>query len=237
MKFVTLDVESTGLSPTFHELTEISILNNETLELVSWDIKIRHPERCSKEALMITQKTAKELMSRGRYIEECIPEVDEFLKSISRDPDDIVSIAHNANFDRNQLETKWKENNKVWLANYWLDTMQMSKRFTKQILGIQKTSHALSNMIKLAGINEIPGAHASLVDVKNTFALYLHMQQRGLKNTEFIKLSSTLMNDLTGKKTITKQSKKIDDKEISNVMESLDSNDLSDSFQPDDEDD
>ena len=156
MKFITLDLESTGLSPEFHELTEIAILNNETMELVEWDIKIRHPERCSKDALMITNKTANELTKRGRYLEDCIDEIDEFIKSVSKDPDEIVCIGHNIlSFDRNWLEKQWKKHNKIWLANYYLDTLQMSKKFTKQILGIQKTSHSLDQYRLTANVETL----------------------------------------------------------------------------------
>ena len=223
MKKIIIDVETNGTRPDYHELTEISILDCETLNQITWEVKIRFPQRCSKEALMITNKTPEELMSRGRYIETILDEVDEFIKSISEDPDDIVALAHNASFDRNFMETKWKQHNRIFPVNYWLDTLQMSRRFTKTILGIQKTSHALGNMMKHAGLSELPGAHASTVDCQNLFRLYTYMKQRGLQDSEFIKLSPSLMQNLT--KTSTKKpvakKQKTDLSEITNVISSL----------------
>ncbi len=221
MKFITLDLESTGLSSEFHELTEIAILNNETMELVEWDIRIRHPERCSKEALMITNKTAAELTQRGRYLEDCIDEIDEFVKSVSQDPDEIVCVGHNIlSFDRNWLEKKWKSHNRVWLANYYLCTMQMSKKFTKQILGIPKTSHSLDNMIKLAGLKESAKKHNSISDTQQAYFLYMYFLQRGIKPTEFIKLSPSLMENLS-KPTVVKNSKRKIDFDAGEVLSSI----------------
>ena len=220
MKYILLDIESDGLSPKYHEITEIAILNCETLELCEWDIRIRHPERASKEAMMITNKTPAELARRGRYLEECADEIDEFIKSISKDPDEIVCIGHNCSFDRNFLEHCWKAMNRRWLANYWLDTKAMCKKFTKQNLGIQKTSHALTNMLKLVGIKEAPGAHMSIIDVKHTYALYMYMIQKGLRNTEFVKMSPTLMENLC-KPTIIKNSKKKIDLGVADIQSSL----------------
>ena len=220
MKYILGDIESTGLKPGWHEITEIAILDCETLELCEWDIKIRHPERCSKEAMMVTNKTPAELISRGRYIEECADEIDDFIRSVSDDPDEIVFIGHSVSYDRTMLEHAWKAMNRRWLVNYYLDTKAMAKKFTKQILGIQKTSHALTNMLALAGIKEAPGAHASIIDVKHTYALYMHMIQRGLKNSEFIKLSPALMQNLS-KPTVIKNSSKKIDLDINDIQSSI----------------
>lgn len=225
MYFALIDVESTGLSCEYQELTEISVLNCQNLEQVLWEIKIKHPERCSKEALLVTHKTAQELASRGRYIEEVIPEINDFLSNITKDPDDLCIIAHNASFDRRFVEHFWKKLDYTFPANYWLDTLSMSKRFVKQILNINtKTSFALSNMLKLAGIKEKPGAHQSLVDVQNTYCLYMYMKSRGMSNSEFIKLSPSLIENISAKKiTKTGRKTKIDDKEVSNVMMAMES--------------
>lgn len=235
MDYVVVDIESVGLKPGFHEITEIAILNVKTMELAEWDIKIRHPERCSQEALLITNKTPQQLISRGKYIEDCIDDIDAFIKAVSKDPDEIVCVGHNSSFDRRFLELCWKNLNHTWLANYWLDTMAMSKKFTRQILGIQKTSHALSNMVKLAEIQETPGAHDSITDVINTFKLYNFFIQRGMKNSEFIHLSPALMENLVLKPTKTVKKQKINDADIKDVFGSMD-NSIIDTDEEDNDD-
>lgn len=220
MERICLDIETNGLAD-FHEITEISILNCSSMEQVTWDIKIKYPQRSSKDALLITGKTAQELATRGRYIEQVIPEINEFIQSISKDPDDIIAIGHNVSFDRRFLENKWKANNSKFPVNYYLCTMEMSKRFSRNILNIKnKMSFSLSNMLKIASIKEIPGQHQSTIDVQNCYRLYMYMKSRGMPDTEFIKLSPSLMQNLV--KTA-KPNKKIKlDDEIENVLSSAD---------------
>ena len=88
---------------------------------------------------------------------------------------------------------------------------------------MQKTSHALGSMMKHAGLSELPGAHASTVDCQNLYRLYTYMKQRGLQDSEFIKLSPSLMQNLTktaAKKPVMKK-QKTDLSEITNVISSL----------------
>ncbi len=223
MKYVVLDIETTGFSVEKQEITEISILRCEDLVQCTWDVLIKHPERASPEALEVTHKTIGELMSRGRHLEDIMDEIDEFMKDISNDPDEIVCIGHYVRFDRNFLETKWKEFGKTWKANYWLDTWEMSKKYVKNVVKIkEKTPFDLKNMLKLASIKELPGAHSSTVDVQNTYKLYMHMLKRGMSNSEFIKMSPTLLESASKPTKQAKTKKKeLDFAELSNIADSL----------------
>lgn len=214
MEYIVCDIETTGLNPAYHEISEISILKCSDMTLMSWDIKIEYPRRADETAMFITGQNPYHLASRGRYLKECVDEVDEFMRGISHDPDEIACIGHNNSFDRNWLEKKWAALDRKWLCNYWIDTLAMSKKFTKQMLGIKKTSHALTNVLKVAGLKEIPGAHKSIIDVQNTYRLYSLFLQRGMKTTEFIKLSPTLLNNIvkkTNKKDVINMNDVFDD--------------------------
>jgi len=226
MKYVVLDIETTGFSPQKQEITEVSILRCEDLVQCTWDVLIKHPENADPGALEVTKTSIEELMSRGRHIEDITDEIDDFIKEVSSDPDEIVCIGHYVRFDRSFLEHNWELSNKIWKANYWLDTYEMSKKYVKNIAKIEeKTSCSLTNMLKLASIRELPGAHSSTVDVQNTYKLYMHMLKRGMTNSEYIKLSPTLLTGITktAKPTKTRKTKKkeLDFNELSNIADSL----------------
>lgn len=199
MQKVVLDIETVGLKCGFHEITEVSILDCQTLEQKTWFIKVQHPERASKEALMITNKNIKELCTRGDLIQDVIPQIEEFLVKISEnDPDNLCCIGHNVSFDRRFLEDAFNVAGKKFPANYWLCTMDMSKKFSKNILKIaEKMSFALSNMCKLASITTPNDMHTSAADVQVTYKLYMYMKTRGMSDSLFIKLSPALLSSVS----------------------------------------
>ena len=194
MKYFVIDTETNGLKCGFHELTEISILDCQTLEQITWMIRIRNPERSNKVAMQITNKTPNELASWGRYIESVLDEINNFLIGNVDEVDEICMIAHSASFDRRFMEHSFQTNNKTFVAQYWLDTVPFAKKFAKQYLGLKKTSVALERILVTADIKNVElGAHSSEVDVRNTFRLWKYMVARGMSNTEFIKMSPTLL--------------------------------------------
>jgi len=227
MKKIVADIETTGLAD-YHEITEISILDCETLEQITWMVKIKHPEKASKEALFITKKTIPELLSRGRYIEEIIPEVNEFINSISsNDPDDIVVIGWNISFDRSRLENAWKNAGFMFPANYYLCAMEMSKKYVRNVLNKkEKMSFKLSNIMKFASINVDGENHDSQTDTQSTYKMYMFLKSRGMTDSEFIRLSPTLMKDLSAPTgNLKKTGKKID-------LEIKDLGDISKNYAP-----
>ncbi len=208
MKYFVIDTETVGIKCGFHEITEISILNCETLEQVVWMVKIKHPERADKRALMVTNKTLNELLSRGRYIEDVLDEINSFLQEGSKEVDEICMIAHNASFDRRFIEDAFTSNDKTFIGQYWLCTVAMAKKFNKTILKLTKASASLEKMLISGNVKNVElNAHSAEVDVRNTFKLWKVMTARGMSNTEFIKLSPALM-PFVQKKPIKKRGKK-----------------------------
>lgn len=238
MEYYLVDTETTGLKNGFHELTEISIIRCKDREQRVWLIKIKHPEHASKEALHITGKTIEELLSRGRYIEDVLDEVDNFIKEDKEEPDGRVMIAHNAPFDRRFLEGIWEQHNRTWLANYWLDTKEMGRKFIKTIPNPTnaKISLSLDNLLKVANIKNVEsGAHSAEVDARNTYRLWDRFKTAGISNTEFTKLSPTIMNSIGIKKTSNIKPPKANNFDLNDIgdvssEEDLDTSDDSTSF-------
>jgi len=194
MKYMVIDIETTGIKCGFHEITEISILNCETLDQRVWFVKIKYPERASDDALRLTNKTRRELVSRGRFIEDILDEINEFVEEAGDELEEAVMIGHNCSFDRRFMEHAFETNNKKFKAQYWLDTVSMARKLAKNVLKIGKTSFALDRILVTAGVKNIEsGAHSSEVDVRNTFRLWKYMSQRGISNAEHIKMYPALM--------------------------------------------
>jgi len=221
MEYYLVDTETTGLKNGFHELTEISIIRCKDRAQRVWMIKIKHPERASKEALHITGKTTEELLSRGRYVDEILDEVDDFLNEDKEEPDGRVMIAHNAAFDRRFLEGEWEKHQRIWKANYWLDTKEMGRKFVKTISNPTnaKISLSLENLLKVASIKGVEvGAHSAEVDARNTYRLWDKLTKtNGLSNVEFTKLSPTIMNGLGIVKTADKKPKLKKDFDLNDI--------------------
>jgi len=222
MKFYVLDIETSGLRPGFHEITEISILRCEDLVQKVWLLNIRYPQRFSKEALMVTGQNVMEITKRPSYLPDVIADINAFLEEDKEDADGRVIIAHNGSFDRNQIEHNWKISKSFFPANYWLDTKEVARKFIKKQLKLPgRQSVALGKLLELFKIKNVePNAHSAEVDVRNTFRLWKYLEARGMSNIEFTKISPTLL-----KNDMIKLSKKVNNYEIDEVLDDLNEED------------
>jgi len=194
MKKFVLDSETSGLKPGFHEITELSILRCEDMVQKVWLLNINHPERFSKQAIMVTGQNLHEISKRKRFLKDSIKEINEFLEEDGETPDDRVIIAHNGSFDRAQIECVW--GSKAFPANYWLDTCAMARKYIKtKLKPIKKQSAALDRLLILFKINAELGAHSAEVDVRNTFRVWKYLENRGMSNVEFTKLSPKIIKE------------------------------------------
>lgn len=222
MKYWVIDTESLGVQVDKHDLTEISIIRCEDLVQKNWYLKPKRPENADPFALTLTNKTIPELMSRNIYLEDVIDEIDEFLKGDDDDPDDNVMIAHNASFDRRMVEHNWKILDRKFPANYWLDTVNIAKKYARSILKIDgRMSFSQANMIELLDLKsfEKEGVHSAAVDARNLYRMWNHMTKQGkISNTEFIKISP----DLDQNKIVKKSKKsKVSYDEATDILEDM----------------
>ena len=237
MYFYVCDIETTGLQCGHNEITEVSVLDCQSMEQVTWMIKIKYPERFSKQALYITKKTNEELMSRGRYIEDVLDEINDFILKDDIEIDDICIIGHNVvNFDRKFLEYYFSLHGKSFPARYYLDTLVVAKRYTKTVLGLQKTSHALNELMVTANVRavETENLHSSSVDVRNNYRLWKKMVAGGMNNSEFIKMSPAYLAEVATPAPLKKKGKKSKAEEFS--LEDIMEEQTDQPFEEDDDD-
>lgn len=201
MEYYVIDVETTGVSATKHELTEISIIRCKDLVQKNWYIKIKHPENCERRALEITNKTVRELLTRGKYIEEIIPMVNKFLEEDGARPEERVMIAHNAPFDQRFVEEKWKEQGLVFPAQMWSCTLSMSRKYNKAH-GLSKEAKLNDMIVKLGIKGETVGQHGAGVDTRNTYRLRNYFLKNGIVEVEFIKASKNYVKKIKEESSI-----------------------------------
>jgi len=186
MEYYILDTETTGLKPGYHEFTEISIIRCKDLVQKTWNVKIKYPDRCEKRALEVTNKTVKQLLNKGKYIEEVILLFNKFLEEDGVTPDQRVCVAHNSPFDSRFLIHVWKEHDYEFPIVFWECTLSMSKYFNKKNK-LDKIAK-LDDMLKKLNIKgEIENTHSSGVDCRNTFRLRNYLIKNGVEELQFIK--------------------------------------------------
>lgn len=98
--FCVVDIETTGLSTEFHEITEIAAMRvNERFEVVDqMSSLVRISSRVPWHITNLTGITDGMLRSHGRELPEVVEEVHRFLGSE-------LKFAHNASFDRRFMNT------------------------------------------------------------------------------------------------------------------------------------
>ena len=190
LEYYVIDVETTGLKSSYHEMTEVSIIRYKDRVQLWRKLKCNYPERASFDALAITKKTIQDLKNGhdpGLVVEEC----EKFFAEDGLSPAHRCIIAHNASFDRKFLHALWSNYGKVFPANLWLDTMTLSREYAKQ-LGIEKPRVNLHAACDMAGIKKISEAHNAKVDSRNTY--FLHKDLVDVKKIDYLPFIKTAIH-------------------------------------------
>ncbi len=211
--FVVVDIETTGFSPQYDKIIEISAIrykNNQFIakfsELIEIDTKL--PPFIT-EFTGITDK----MLEGQKNIQTVIKEFDNFLE-------DSIILAHNANFDVNFLYDNYMRYLEKPLKNDFLDTMRLAKKLIKDV-----GSYKLGVLANYFGVEYI-GAHRALRDVEITFEIYNKLREYANKyyDIKMQEIEKTLIldKDFKNSKVAVKTSlKHIDYKIIKNILNRL----------------
>lgn len=193
LKYYIIDTETTGLSATYHEMIEISIIRAADRHQITKFIKAEFPQRASPEALKITNKSIKDL-SRGESKISAVEAIESFLLEDGASPEHRVFVAHNAPFDRRFCHALWSSVNKTFPANSWLDT----KTLVKSVLIKQGNSKpkdlTLKGSIEQIGAKAYEGEHNALVDSRNCYVLWKKAMDSNINYLPHIKRSPHILN-------------------------------------------
>jgi DNA polymerase III epsilon subunit-like protein len=189
INFFSIDLETTGLNKKIHEVNEISIIRCSNRVQLTVFIKCEHPESASYDALVKTNKTIEDL-SIGISKEEAIAKVDKFLNEDGLTPAHRCFIAHNAKFDRKFLHSLYEQVNKQCPVNLWLCTLELMRKYTKDI-GL-KSKINLEASCDIVGIKKFSGGHASKIDSRNAYLLWKDLVE--IKKIDYLPFIKTIMH-------------------------------------------
>ena len=156
-KFVAIDVETTGLSPLYNELIEISAIKYEgAKKLDTFSTLIKPKKEVSRTITNLTGITNK-MLEDAPTIEKVMPELIEFIG-------DNPIVAHNANFDYSFLQNN---SNKSFTNNKVIDTVAISRKMIPNL-----PNHKLNTVARYIGIQE-EGYHRAEFDCECCAKIYM----------------------------------------------------------------
>lgn len=155
--FIAIDTETTGLSPIYNELIEVSAIKyrgNKKIETFSTLIKPK--QEIPFNITRITGIT-NEMVEDAPEIEEVMPNLIEFIG-------DNTIVAHNASFDMGFLQNN---SNHSFENNPVVDTVKLSRRMHPEL-----PNHKLGTVAKYIGIKE-DGFHRAEFDCECCAQIYM----------------------------------------------------------------
>lgn len=160
--YTVLDLETTGLDPTYDEIIEIAAIKYQYGEKVSEFNTLIKPENEIDEYISQLTGITNEMVKDAPEIKKVLPDLMKFLG-------DSVIVAHNANFDINFLYDNYKLCFNECFKNDFIDSMRISRRLFKDI------RHRLIDLTKEFGIS-FEVQHRAMADCEATHKVYEYMK-------------------------------------------------------------
>lgn len=168
--YIVLDLETTGLSPKYDEIIEISALKIANDEIVSEFSTLINPNYEIDEFITeLTGITNKMLLDAPKF-DSIANELIEFLQNET-------IVGHNVNFDINFLYDNLLELNHT-LTNDFIDTLRISRKLNPNM-----KHHRLCDLIELYNI-DVDRQHRALDDCKSTYLIYNKLKEIALDQCE-----------------------------------------------------
>lgn len=211
-EYIVIDIETTGLDPSYDEIIEIAALKISNDEIISSFSSLCKPTpyTSSDDGVttlcyvdeFITKLTGitNEMLSEAPITEIVIKDFIEFIG-------DSILIGHNVNFDVNFLYDSVKQYYNLDFSNNFIDTMRIARKLLPEL-----KHHRLIDLIKHYGISST-SSHRAMPDVENTYTLFQKLKSGVMDKYETVQEFSALF---------LKNYKAIDIKSIKPTTESFD---------------
>lgn len=158
--FVVFDLETTGFSPRYDEITEIGAVKIENGRIVDRFSTFVNPLRPIPPKVVELTNITDDMVADAPIIDKALSKFEDFIG-------DSVLVAHNASFDSRFIEFRRKGK-----ANYpTIDTLLLA-----QCLDLRIKNYKLGTLAKRFGIN-LQGAHRAVNDAEATAELFLHLER------------------------------------------------------------
>lgn len=163
LRFIAIDLETTGLNPYKHEIIEIGAVAFSLAGLTEdFSVLIKPEKKMDPKARAIHQITPEEIETKGVSLKEGIASFMDFLPEGSW-------VFHNAPFDLAFLKQSFAAIKTPWPNRSYYDHLQLSRK-----LRPERASHALEAIKKELGI-DTGKAHRALADARATALAFLHI--------------------------------------------------------------
>lgn len=161
--FISVDVETTGLSPVYNELIEISAIKYKGENQVDKFTTLIKPTVEIPELITKITGITNEMVSKSPTIDQVMPNLIDFIG-------DYPIIAHNANFDMSFLR---KFSNNRFKDNNIIDTVKVARKLYPEL-----PNHKLGTVAKHIGITE-EGFHRAEFDCECCAQIYIEYVKKG----------------------------------------------------------
>lgn len=161
--YTVLDIETTGMSPNYCKILEISAIKvRDGKEVDTFSRLINPHEKIPSFISYLTGITNKMTEDEGGELEDVLYDFKDFLA------DDII-VGHNVNFDVNFLYDNFENVFDEPLTNDFVDTLKIARKYIKDI-----DHHKLDDLIDYYGI-KARDKHRALNDCDLTNKVYKRM--------------------------------------------------------------
>lgn len=120
-EYILIDLETTGLSPTYNEIIEISALKIKDGEIIDTFSELIKPEYEIDDFIAKLTGITNEMVENSRNIKEVI---SDFMSFINKDD---ILVGYNVNFDINFLYDNMLRTFNKFLENNFVDIMRIAK--------------------------------------------------------------------------------------------------------------
>lgn len=169
---VVLDIETTGLSPSWDEIIEISALRVRDGQIADTFSSLVKPENEIDEFITELTGITNEMLASAPSEADVLPLALDFIGA------DII-VGHNVNFDINFLYDHSLRLLKKPLTNDFVDTMRISRKVLPEL-----EHHRLCDIAKALNV-EPKGEHRALADCETTFGCLCRMKEK-VEQTESV---------------------------------------------------
>ncbi|MBU4689495.1 PolC-type DNA polymerase III [Mycoplasma zalophidermidis] len=164
--YVSFDIETTGLSPKFHELIEYGsyVINVNKIAPQPTQFLVKPKEKIKPYTTQLTGITQKDIDSTGLDCKVA-------LQKIYDDLNGKIALAHNAKFDYNFIKEQFRLNNMEFPNVVVIDTLAVSR-----LIFSERKKHSLGDLAANLGVNYNPNvAHRGDYDAKVLADIWLEM--------------------------------------------------------------
>lgn len=160
-RFVVFDIETTGLSPTKHEIIEIAAIrvNRDSAHHESFQLLVRPNRKVPKEITALTGITQAMLDEKGEPLESVLRQFLDFVG-------DLRLVSFNAEFDMGFLHNAASQYS-ISINNSVSCALKMARRAWPGM-----PSYRLADLAKLGNLDDVD-THRALGDSQRALAVYL----------------------------------------------------------------